>query len=93
MRHFVMLIEIHVHLIRVNPGHICKRLIRIVTNKSIVQQPVEELSKLLFPHFGLVTHFAHGLHHLFFPNCLNICLIFLWNSRQFLEWKLEVSAS
>ena len=24
MRHFVMLIEIHVHLIRVNPGHICK---------------------------------------------------------------------
>ena len=24
MRHFVMLAEIHVHLIRVNPGHICK---------------------------------------------------------------------
>ena len=23
MRHFVMLIEIHMHLIRVNPGHIC----------------------------------------------------------------------
>ena len=24
MRHFVTLIETHVHLIRVNPGHICK---------------------------------------------------------------------
>ena len=24
MRHFVTLVEIHVHLIRVNPGHICE---------------------------------------------------------------------
>ena len=34
MRHFVTLIENRVHLIRVNPGHICKFCIRDTKNVS-----------------------------------------------------------
>ena len=34
VRHFVMLIEICVHLIRVNPGHICQFPGVVVTYKS-----------------------------------------------------------
>ena len=39
MRHFVTLIEIHVHLIRVNPGHIWLRSQEIVFVFVFVKHP------------------------------------------------------